>query len=340
MNDPRLSKDLRAALASGRRRGGRRACRVRRSPGTCSWSTRQITPACAAWSRVRSRCDGSKGLRPRVQHIVDELLDAVAAPRTGRRGRPGRRRSRSRCPFTVICELLGVPDRERASLGACAHRTRSHPPRRPTSTPRQDGRPTRSSQQLTALVRTKTRRSRATTSSSALIGARDGDGTPQPAGTALHDLPADRRGARHDRQPHREQRRRAAPPPRPARRSCASDPATISAARRGVPPLRRARCLHATFRYATENRSISAVRPFRRALRSSSTWRPPTATTDRYAHPEDARPSTVPTARHLAFGHGIHFCLGAPLARMEGLSWRLTSLLRRFPELLASPWAP
>jgi cytochrome P450 len=35
---------------------------------------------------------------------------------------------------------------------------------------------------------------------------------------------------------------------------------------------------------------------------------------------------------HLAFGHGIHFCLGAPLARMEGRV-ALGALLDRFPNL-------
>ncbi|WP_328356192.1 cytochrome P450 [Streptomyces sp. NBC_00445] len=40
---------------------------------------------------------------------------------------------------------------------------------------------------------------------------------------------------------------------------------------------------------------------------------------------------------HLAFGHGLHHCLGAPLARLEGVI-AVGSLLRRFPELrLADP---
>jgi cytochrome P450 len=45
------------------------------------------------------------------------------------------------------------------------------------------------------------------------------------------------------------------------------------------------------------------------------------------------------TGGHLAFGHGIHYCLGAPLARMEA-EIALSGLLDRFPDMtLAVPAA-
>ncbi len=55
------------------------------------------------------------------------------------------------------------------------------------------------------------------------------------------------------------------------------------------------------------------------------------------ADPDAFDPFRVPTSGHLAFGHGLHRCIGAELARME-LRIVLPKLLRRFPDLkLAVP---
>lgn len=49
--------------------------------------------------------------------------------------------------------------------------------------------------------------------------------------------------------------------------------------------------------------------------------------------------ATRPAKPHIAFGHGVHFCLGAPLARAEG-TIALARLFERFPDLrLAEPVA-
>ncbi len=50
--------------------------------------------------------------------------------------------------------------------------------------------------------------------------------------------------------------------------------------------------------------------------------------------PEEFRPDRDPNP-HLAFSAGIHFCLGAPLARME-LTESLAILTDRFPRLSLS----
>jgi cytochrome P450 len=45
------------------------------------------------------------------------------------------------------------------------------------------------------------------------------------------------------------------------------------------------------------------------------------------------------SASHLAFGHGIHFCLGAGFARME-LEAAIEALAARMPDLTLAPGLP
>jgi len=50
-----------------------------------------------------------------------------------------------------------------------------------------------------------------------------------------------------------------------------------------------------------------------------------------FADPDDLRLGRDPNP-HLTFGAGIHFCLGAPLARIE-LQTSFATLLRKLPDL-------
>ena len=113
-----------------------------------------------------------------------------------------------------------------------------------------------------------------------------------------------------------------------------SDPTKLAAA---VEELLRfdAPVPHSTFRYATDPVEIGGV-----TIPAGAQVIISLAAANRDAsHFSDPEALEIERteARHLAFGHGIHHCLGAPLARMQG-QLALGSLLRRFPKLrLAVP---
>jgi cytochrome P450 len=56
---------------------------------------------------------------------------------------------------------------------------------------------------------------------------------------------------------------------------------------------------------------------------------------ERYFDNPDSLDITRKNNKHLAFGHGVHFCLGAPLARLEG-QIAISTLIQRMPNLRLS----
>ncbi|MEW2631754.1 cytochrome P450 [Streptomyces sp. NPDC048389] len=86
----------------------------------------------------------------------------------------------------------------------------------------------------------------------------------------------------------------------------------------------------ATWRFATEPLTLGGQR-----IAAGDPVLVVLAAADRDPERFDA-PDTLDLSRtdnqHLGYGHGIHYCLGAPLARLEGQT-ALATLLRRMPDL-------
>jgi len=329
LNDHRLSKDMHAALASG----GEVVAEGLPGPAFARHMlvvdppdhTRLRRLVAAAFSVRRI-----EALRPRVHAIVDELLDNIAAhgPDSVVDLVPS---FAFPLPFTVICELLGVPSSERASFGQALTVLLS-----PTTSDAEFARAKEASDAvvalLVALVEDKQRHPDDALVSG-LISARDGDeqlnqqellSTIFQLIVAGHDTTASLIGnsvVALLRNPEQLSRLRA-------------DPSKIQQA---VEEFIRydAPVPHSTFRYAIEPIELSGV-----TIPAGAQVIIDLASANRdealFAEPE-LLDIDRQDARHLGFGHGIHFCLGAPLARMEG-QIAIDALFRRFPDLrLAVP---
>ncbi len=269
-------------------------------------------------------------LRPHVQAIVDRLLDRIAE------NDPEAEVDLVESftfplPFTVICELLGVPDADRPLLGHELTLLLAS-----TATPDDYRRAKAASdvvvQMLTNLVEDK-QRAPDDALVSALISARDGDErlTQQELLSTIFQLIV----AGHDTTTSLIGNAVVALLRHPDQLTAIrTDPQRVSAA---IEELLRydAPVPHATFRYAVAPVELGGVTIPAGAqviINLASANRD----ADHYSNP-DALDIDRPDTRHLAFGYGIHFCLGAPLARMEG-QLTLETLFRRFPQMrLAVP---
>ena len=329
LNDPRLSKDMHAALATG-------ADLVAEGLPGPAFARHMLSVDPPDHTRLRRLVSGTfsprrvEALRPRVQAIVDDLLDQISAQ--GPESRVDLVAAYAfPLPFTVICELLGVPEPERDALGRGLAGMLVQ-----TSTPAQYARAKEASDGVVAmlgeLVRTKQQQP-GDDLVSGLINARDGEerldnqellSTIFQLIVAGHDTTTSLIGngvVALLRNPDQLAQLR-------------NDSASIAAA---VEELLRydAPVPHATFRYAIEPVTIGDLTIPAGAqvvIGLAAANRDP----DRYANPELLDMDRA-ESRHLAFGHGIHHCLGAVLARMEG-QLAIASLLARFPEFrLAVP---
>jgi cytochrome P450 len=331
LNESRLSKDMHAALATGS------GVVAEGLPGP-AFARHMLTVDPPDHTRLRRLVSTAfsvrrvEALRARIQAITDDLLDDIA-----RQGPDGRidlvAAFAFPLPFTVICELLGVPQPDRAPLGEGFTRLLV-----PTSTPSEFAAAKEASDavvdMLKALVETK-RIDPGDDLVSDLINARDGQegldnqellSTIFQLIVAGHDTTASLIGN--------------------SVVALLRNPAPLAQLRTdptGIPKaveefLRYdAPVPHSTFRYTAAPVTLGGV-----AIPGGEQviicLAAANRDANRYTGSEELDLGRD-EARHLAFGHGIHHCLGAPLARLEG-QVALESLLRRYPEIAFAVPAP
>ncbi|MFD4430468.1 cytochrome P450 [Nocardia sp. NPDC058497] len=320
--DPRLRKDMAtaAAILDDKRRT------IPTDPNAMALLTHMLSTDPPGHTRLRKLVNKAfttrqvAALRPRIEQITEELLDAMAdtdeADLMEAFANP--------LPVTVICELLGVPfdDRDdfqawtRALVGVVGE-AEEH---RPAAAAAMAG-------YLSELVRAKQSQPADDLLSELVLADDDGDRLTDRELVAMaflllvagHETTVNLIGNGVNallRSPDQWKALCADP---------AAVPAAIEEFLRFDGPVDMA-----TVRFTAEpitlgGTEIPAGEIVYVALAAAN--RDPARFTDPDALTVDGRP-----AGHLAFGHGIHFCVGAPLARLEA-EIAFTGLLRRYPGL-------
>jgi cytochrome P450 len=329
LNDALLSKDMHAALATGS------AVVAEGLPGP-AFARHMLTVDPPDHTRLRRLVSAAfsprrvEAMRTRIQTIADDLLDDIAIQ--GADSRIDLVRSFAfPLPFTVICELLGVPQRDRAALGEGFTKLLV-----PTSTPAEYAAAKDASDTVVAMLGALVEAKQSDPGDdlvSGLIDARDGEerldsqellSTIFQLIVAGHDTTASLIGnsmVALFRNPSQLAQLRA---------DSTQIPRAVEEFLRFDAPVP-----HSTFRYTVAPMSLGGV-AVPAGAQVIICLAAANRDEDRYASPETLSLDRD-EARHLAFGHGIHHCLGAPLARIEG-QLALGTLLRRYPELsLAVP---
>ena len=328
LNHPGLSKDMHAALA----RDGAVVAEGLPGPAFARHMlsvdppdhTRLRRLTSAAFSRPRIAA-----LRPRIQTIVDRLLDDLEA-----RGDPVVDLVKGFAfplPFTVISELLGVPEPDRDHLGSWFTALLA-----PSSAPEPSAQAVAASANIVRYLTGLLARKRADPGEDLvtdLVRAADQDGalSEQEMLSTIFQLAV----AGHDTTTSLIGNGTVALLQHPEQRDAlAADPALVPHA---IEEILRwdAPVPHSTFRYATQDVALGAtlIPAFAQVIISLAAANRDPA---RYANPQTLDITRADTS-HLAFGHGIHHCLGARLARLEGVI-ALTTLHARFPAMqLAVP---
>jgi cytochrome P450 len=328
LNDVRLSKDMQAAFASS-------GVVAEGLPGP-AFARHMLAVDPPHHTRLRRLVASAfsvrriEALEDHVHLIVNRLLDAIEdhGPETvvdliGSFAFP--------LPFTVICELLGLPELGRTRFGDALVEMLA-----PTRTPDEYADAKRASDQVVEYLHQLVSDKRADHDDalvSALISARDGEDrlSEQELLSTIFQLVI----AGHDTTSTLIGNGVVALLTHPDQlASLRSDPSLMANA---VEELIRfdAPVPHSTFRYALEPIELGGTiipAGAQVIINLASANRDET----RFDQPDTLDIGRTDT-RHLGFGHGIHFCLGAPLARMEGRV-ALGELIRRFPDLhLAVP---